>query len=115
MELVKRPFTYNTPGYVLTIGGHSVRLMLADLKDLAALVDKAISEAPQSEPKPPRQNITASLRRLQVAEKITWQGLDEFKKASIRQLIQKVSRSTGKAYTTKTDPDTGLFYVIRTK
>ena len=65
MQLTQRPFGYNIPGYLLTIGSHTMRLMEADLFELATLVADAMTKLSPNE----EEQATAERLQTQLDEK----------------------------------------------
>lgn len=65
MQLTQRPFSPGIPGYLLTIGQHSMRLMVPDLIELSTLVARALEKlAPEEE-----EQATTKRMQTQLVEK----------------------------------------------
>lgn len=131
MQLTQRPFAPGIPGYLLTIGQHSVRLMEPDLFELGTLVARALEKlAPEEDEQATAArmqeqlaekrkrgrkpgNLCKTLRELDLDEKIVLACPDNLHRKRITSTCCQVLGATGHRFTVKTNAYEGTITVKR--
>lgn len=131
MQLTQRPFAPGIPGYLLTIGQHSMLLMEADLFELATLVARALEKlAPDEDEQATTArlqeqlaekrkrgrkpgNLCKTLRELDLDEKIVLACLDDLHRKRITNTCCQVKGATGHRFSVKSNPYEGTITVTR--
>lgn len=122
MQLTQRPFAQGIPGYLLTIGRHSMHLMVPDLFELATLVARALEKlAPDEDEQATTKrlqtqivekrkrgrkpgNLCKTLRELDLAEKIVLACPDDLHRKRITSTCCQVKGATGHRFSVKSNP-----------
>lgn len=123
MELTKRPFYYATPGWLLTIGGHSMHLLREDLRELSRLVNAALEEeSPPSiaeqlmqgdAPVKERFPLASRLKSMAVGDTLALTVADAYQVESIRATCYKMKQKSGLVFRTTSDLQAGRMVICR--
>lgn len=127
MELINRPFFHDVPGYLLTIGGHSVRLLREDLCELSRLVNAALEEVPppsvaeqlaKSDDARPvktrsRSPLISRLLSMAVGDTIDLTVTDAHARIYVSSACCRMKRVRGLVFKTKTDRKTQKLVILR--
>ena len=113
MELTKRPFYYATPGWLLTIGGHSMHLLREDLRELSRLVNAALEEeSPPSIAEQLMQGDAPVKERFPLASRLKSMA-DAYQVESIRATCYKMKQKSGLVFRTTSDLQAGRMVICR--
>ena len=131
MQLTQRPFAPGIPGYLLTIGQHSMRLMEADLFELATLVARALEKlAPDEDEQATTKrlqtqivekrkrgrkpgNLCKTLREMTFGEKIVLACPSDLHRKRITNTCCQVKNNTGHRFSVKSNAYVGTITVTR--